>query len=1080
MPDRIEGIRDCYHRVELQFHLEGPNSPIQCPAVRRALNTVALTLTGLFATATAWAQATATWTGLAGPITGNTYAFETAANWSGNVAPANGDNLVFGALPSININLTNGFTAGNITFSGIQNGLYLGGAATLALNGNVTTTAGSEYWGFFGLPVALSAGNHVYTTGGNASIYHFGAISGTGGITKDGSNGLYLTASSTYNGGTILNAGTIGVGADYALGFGTVTLNGGNLSTAYAGDDIRLGNNFLLGANVNISTVPFFSDEVPVSLELGNGDGSTIKAVTGVTTVNFNLAGPQVLLLSGDIQDGSAATTYTFANQATESAYHLTGFNNYTGGTLIKSGGVVLFASSGSIPASGLITTEADGYAGLAVAGAQTAFLSRLNTATFAGTIGFDNENVFAGNIDLTSFAESESLTIGTQTTATLTGLITPASGTGGGFNFRNSGTLTLSGSNPLTGTTGLTSRSFAGDAMGLVVLSHSAPNTYSGVTIADGGGIIFASPGSLAASTTLHLFNGGYVSFTGASGYTMASLVSRVSNQAGSAGVLGIDSFGGTYTDPVDFSSLPGPVYLGTTSSGTTIAGTITTTNANSDSYYLTGINGASLQVNTQLTGAKVVHLGRPDDTQAYNQGSDVYLTNAANNYTGGTTLHSGWLTVYDPLALGTGALTVDASASGGKAGLETTGINLPTNISLQSSSTLDIYAGGNLTLSGLVSGSGGLSTTFGSTLTITGNNTYTGGNAFFATPVTATTNTALGSGSLALTEGARVTFTSAAPSIGSLLEGSTFDNGDGTVISASLVIAPSSAATLTINQSVDSYFDGAIVQGAGVGSLTKTGSGTLTISGYIGEDNAYTTPYSGGTSIVAGTLIAGDDTALGTGTITLNGGNLQVSPGVTLGAPVAFGANGGTLSGNTTFTSAITVGANAKLSPGDSPGTMTFSAGLTLAASGQLNFEVQSAAGVAGTGYDLISVSTGLLDITATSGSPFTIKLISLNASGSAGNVSDFSSANSYSWMLFQGNTGSGISGFDPTKFSVDTSSFTNSFGTGTFSLLQGVNLGNPAIFLNFAPVPEPSTYALLALGLAGIALKTRRRRG
>jgi hypothetical protein len=133
-----------------------------------------------------------------------------------------------------------------------------------------------------------------------------------------------------------------------------------------------------------------------------------------------------------------------------------------------------------------------------------------------------------------------------------------------------------------------------------------------------------------------------------------------------------------------------------------------------------------------------------------------------------------------------------------------------------------------------------------------------------------------------------------------------------------------------------------------------------------------------------------------------------------------------------------------------------------------------VQSALGTAGTGYDLLSISGGPLNITATSANKFTLKVISLNIAGAAGAVSDFSSANNYAWIFASSATG--ITGFDANAFDVTTAgSFSNSLGIGKFFVTQS---GNDLI-LNFTPVPEPSTYALVATGLVYAGLTWRRRR-
>lgn len=331
----------------------------------------------------------------------------------------------------------------------------------------------------------------------------------------------------------------------------------------------------------------------------------------------------------------------------------------------------------------------------------------------------------------------------------------------------------------------------------------------------------------------------------------------------------------------------------------------------------------------------------------------------------------------------------------------------------------TFDTYYG-DLTLKGYISGAAGVTVTGSNTLTFTNDNDYSGNT-------TISSDATLQLGRCGTT--------------GSII-GDVANDG-----------------TLIFNHSNSLTFGGNIT---GSGMVVQQGSGTLTLTG----NNSY----SGGTNLNNGTLVVGSNNALGSGEIYFNGGHLVIGNGVTFTNALDL-SSGGTLSGNGTIgSSGIIIGSNVVLSPGNSPGLLTFSSGLAWGNGGTYDFQVQSAVGARGTGYDSINV-TGGLTFNATLGG-FTLNLISLDGLGAAGNVADFSSSSSYSWTIAHSDS---LTGFNPTGVTINTSGFTNSLGSGSFYLSQSGN----DILLNFTPVPEPSTLGLLGLGLGLGLLRFRRRR-
>lgn len=233
----------------------------------------------------------------------------------------------------------------------------------------------------------------------------------------------------------------------------------------------------------------------------------------------------------------------------------------------------------------------------------------------------------------------------------------------------------------------------------------------------------------------------------------------------------------------------------------------------------------------------------------------------------------------------------------------------------------------------------------------------------------------------------------------------------------------------------------------------------------------------YQGGTEVRGGVLRVSDSNALGLGGVVVNGGGtLDVSRGVSIANSLTFNS-GGRLSGSGIISSpgGVTIGTGAILSPAGlhAVGSLSFTTGLTLTGGGVLEFDVRTL-GAAAPGWDTFNVTGGPLAITADGSSPFNINVYSLGNDGTPGLLGAFDPTQSYSWQFA---TATSLTGFSSNAFAINSSNFLNGTANGSFFVTQNGN----ALMINFTPVPEPSTYALFAFGLAilGVAELRRRRR-
>ena len=917
------------------------------------------------------------------------------------------------------VNLDGGtFVLGTTGTTGVS------GSATFNFNGGTlqSSTATTNFLGGFTTANVGTGGARINAANDITITQGLLGSAGDGGLTKSGESALTLSGSlaNTYSGVTTASAGQL-------------VLNKTAGVNAVAGNLAITGGRVSFGANNQIADTSAVTMSGSASVFNGTGwNAGTLASLTetigsvAVTGGVFQTGGGAVITVTG---------AGTFDGSTTYAEY------------LQNSGATISF---GSLSLIGMTGTTAIGTArtGFAVAGSG---LTQL--AVGAGGLSLDGSNLLLQAANATT-AYARLILGGDVTTA----------GSGASSIMTPSGQAGI-GRVELSGTAGTVSRTFT-TAGGGADLRIALPITDGSATTA---GIVKAGAGTLILS--------GSSSYTG--GSTVSAGTLRVGNASGlgaSTGALAVN--GGT----LDLFGNSVAIGLLSGSSGAVItsgtAGSVTlTASSASDSTYAGAIQNGS-------------------GTFGFTKGGAGALTlSASNAYTGNTRVNGGTLVLSNAAAAGTGTVVLaGGTLSPTVTGLTTAGLSvaagdsgvlMPTQASGVSTGTMSVDGGLTLRRStGGTEGSWTTSALVGSgTLVVENTNGGVAPNGTNGRVILPSTSTFTGSvvvqdGGYLITNWTTVNLAAATVNAGGLLaarDGSTTTltslSGAGTIIRnggtgpISLVVG---GGTFSGSILQTSFADGAYNPGLGAMSLTKTSANTLVLSG--------SNVYAGTTTIAQGTL------ALGAGGSFANSSSIIVGNAGSAGAVLDLTAKTGsfdigagqTLGGGGTvqLAAAGTLNVLGLLSPGNSPGLLTFDAGTTLL-SGTTLMEISGLTRATdpshGTGfYDAINVVDsgvltfgGLLQLAFSQefGDNSTFNLFSTSNGGSlAGNFSDVSVTGSF---------------YNGLTWSQSGTKWTSSNTTGGQSLEFNAATGALVI------VPEPGALALAGIGVAAAAWAARRRR-
>ena len=800
--------------------------------------------------------------------------------------------------PSQVVEITGAISGNDLLFAGLNSGV----GGTLILSGSGSNGTGvTQVWGG-----TLSYRGSVGIGTGILEIAQGGIVElGNSNLTRALGNQpgqVWLSISGS--------AGFAAWGADRIVNFG----GSGATVTWGSATFIPSGASLLLGSTTGNATLDFQNGinlgatTRTIQMQRGTGsgaDGEISGVISGSASLNIATNGSEGRLLLSNGNNSYSGSTNIFGGELWLSANATSGAGN----TVLGSGSAALeLGKNGGIDNVSLMTA-----ASVTIGRNITVLSSNAGTATLGGVTA--DASTFSGNITLgsnTTTGHNLNLSAVTGGTVTISGVIAdPASLTGakGAITKTGDGTVVLSGSNTYAGTTTVSA--------GVLRLQNSTAlgGTAGGTTVSNGaeiqlqGSIAFA-PESLTLNGSGATGMGVLRNLSGTNTWTgnitlgSTSLIqSLVGSSLTLSGTLGNGNNGadflfsgegftivtGAITNNADvIKSGTGSLFLvgANTYSGRTEVdgGTLTLTGS------LNGTTGTALTFGGDGTFNFSASTGRTQNMGALNFSSGDGTVQSTYGGSGNTSLNFASFGPMGPGATGNFVVTGGTNGTTNKitvAGLPTGVINSATFFDGDSYAYVDpagYIRGINYGVDPGTAVSPGGPELIGDHVKANGHITSQGTQRFETLHLASNIQFTLGSNQKVTVDGILKT--------GNVTGGATISGGS--------YLQADANANMTIRTSRENDFLTILtpIVANGTNAVTKTGTGTLTLSG--------ANTYTGGTYVTDGTLQVGaSERLLNSGSLTVGGGTFNVQNftetvgSVVLSSGAITGTGAGTLIG-------------------------------------------------------------------------------------------------------------------------------------------------------------------------------------